>query len=158
MANDRKLSDRDGHSYRLPTEAEWECACRAGTTAQFYFGHTISTNQANYDGNYPYGNSKKGIYRQKTTPVGSFPGNAWGLYDMHGNVWEWCQDWYDENYYKNSPREDPPGPARASLWILRGGSWSYFGRDCRFANRGRDVPGGRGVNLGFRVVEVQSGC
>ena len=80
-------------------------------------GYTISTNQANYDGNYPYGNSKKGIYRQKTTPVGSFPGNAWGLCYMHGNVREWCQDGYDPNYYKNSPREDPPGPAQGARGV-----------------------------------------
>ena len=85
---------KESHKYRLPTEAEWEYACRAGTTSPFYFGETISTEQANYDGNYVYGKGKKGIYRQKTTPVGSFPPNAWGLYDMHGNVYDWCQDWY----------------------------------------------------------------
>ena len=152
----RKLSDQDGHSYRLPTEAEWECACRAGTTAPFYFGHTISTNQANYDGNYPYGNSKKGIYRQKTTPVGSFPGNAWGLYDMHGNVWEWCQDGYDPNYYKNSPREDPPGPAQGSRRVIRGGGWDGDGLDCRSAVRSWSGRDSRGSGLGFRVAAVQS--
>jgi formylglycine-generating enzyme required for sulfatase activity len=89
-----RLGQKDGKRYRLPTEAEWEYACRAGTTTSFYFGETISTDQVNYDGNYPYGKGKKGRYRQMTSAVGSFPPNAWGLYDMHGNVWEWCQDWY----------------------------------------------------------------
>ena len=94
MAFCEALGKKDGKTYRLPTEAEWEYACRAGTTTPFHFGATISANQANYEGNDTYGNGKKGVYRQKTTPVGSFPPNAWGLFDMHGNVWEWCADWY----------------------------------------------------------------
>src|SRR5204862_2044184 len=90
----KKLSEKEGKPYRLPTEAEWEYACRAGTTTPFHFGETISTDQANYDGNHTYGKGSKGVFRQKTTPMGSFPANAWGLRDMHGNAWEWCQDWY----------------------------------------------------------------
>src|ERR1035441_3406412 len=84
----KKLREKDKKIYRLPTEAEWEYSCRAGTKTPFHFGETISTDQANYNGNHIYGNGKKGVYRQKTTPVGSFPANAWGLHDMHGNVWE----------------------------------------------------------------------
>jgi formylglycine-generating enzyme required for sulfatase activity len=88
----QKLNDKTKKNYRLPSEAEWEYACRAGTTTSFYFGETISTDQANYDGNYIFGKGKRGVYRQKTTPVGSFPANKFGLYDLHGNVWEWCED------------------------------------------------------------------
>ena len=92
----KRLSEMDCALYRLPTEAEWEYACRAGTTTPFYFGETISTDQVNYDGGYPYGKGKKGVCRRKTTPVGSFPANAWGLYEMHGNGNEWCQDRYGD--------------------------------------------------------------
>jgi formylglycine-generating enzyme required for sulfatase activity len=90
----KKLRARDKKPYRLPSEAEWEYACRAGTTTPFSFGDTLSTDQANYDGNFIYGNGRKGVNRKKTTPVGSFPANAFGLYDMHGNVSQWCHDWY----------------------------------------------------------------
>ncbi|TAG86585.1 MAG: hypothetical protein EAZ18_25495, partial [Oscillatoriales cyanobacterium] len=94
----RKLTQKTGKSYRLPSEAEWEYACRAGTTTPFYFGDTITPDLVNYDGNYPYGAAPKGLYRQQTTDVGSFPPNSFGLYDMHGNVWEWCSDKYHGNY------------------------------------------------------------
>ena len=90
----KRLSEKEGKKYRLPTEAEWEYACRAGTTTPFHTGETISTSQAHYDGHYVYGNGAKGVYRERTMSVGSFSPNAFGLYDMHGNVWEWCQDWY----------------------------------------------------------------
>jgi formylglycine-generating enzyme required for sulfatase activity len=112
-----------GRVYRLPTEAEWEYACRAGRGTPFWFGDTIRTDQANYDGTYTYGKGgRKGVFRGKTTPVGSFPPNGWGLYDMHGNVWEWCTDGYE--YYTKSPQTDPRGrspPGRGR--VLRGGSW-----------------------------------
>ena len=104
------LSRRGDGEYKLPTEAQWEYACRAGTTTPFYCGETISTDLANYDGDYTYGNGRKGTYRGKTTEVKSFPANAWGLYDMHGNVLEWCSDGYDSDYYENSDKEDPKGP------------------------------------------------
>jgi formylglycine-generating enzyme required for sulfatase activity len=119
-----RLSKLTKQEYRLPSEAEWEYACRAGTTTPFHFGETITTDLANYDGNYTYGNEPKGKYREQTTDVGSFPPNAWGLYDMHGNVWEWCADNWHDNY--------AGAPVDGSAWItggndnyspLRGGSW-----------------------------------
>jgi formylglycine-generating enzyme required for sulfatase activity len=117
----KRLSKKEDEEYRLPTEAEWEYACRAGTTTPFYFGETISTEQANYDGNCVYGKGKKGVYRKKTTPVGSFPPNAWGLYDMHGNVLEWCLDWYGK--YPTGEVVDPQGPPSGENHVLRGGSF-----------------------------------
>jgi uncharacterized protein (TIGR02996 family) len=123
--------DKDKRAYRLATEAEWEYACRAGTTTPFHFGETISTAEANYDGNYRYGSGKKRKYRQKTTPVGTFPANAWGLHDMHGNLWEWCQDWYGD--YPNNDVTDPQGPTSGQWRVLRGGSWNYDPQLCRSA-------------------------
>src|ERR1700681_1013064 len=116
----KKLRKIDKKPYRLPTEAEWEYACRAGTTTPFHFGETISTEQANYKGDVTYGNGKKGVFRQKTTPVGSFPANAWGLHDMHGNVFEWCQDLYAD--YPQKDVVDPQGPNKGNSHVLRGGS------------------------------------
>jgi formylglycine-generating enzyme required for sulfatase activity len=143
--------------YRLPTEAEWEYVYRGGPffkapATAFYFGNSLSPTQANFDGNYPYGGAAKGRYLERPTPVGSYPPNPLGVYDLHGNVWEWCADWYDEDYYKQSSRQDPQGPERGERRVLRGGSWLDYGWYCRSACRGSLVPGGRGVNLGFRVV------
>ena len=145
-----KLSEREGKNYRLPTEAEWECACRAGTTTAFNTGPTISTDEANYDGNYAYAAGRKGVYRKKTMPVGSFKPNAWGIYDMHGNVREWCSDWYGE--YPGGEAVDPSGPESGEQRVLRGGSWGYFPRGCRSAFRIRFSSGFRGFSVGFRVV------
>lgn len=141
-------------TYRLPTEAEWEYACRAGTTTPFHFGQTIATELANYNGNYTYGNSSKGEYREKTTEVALFPPNAFGLYDMHGNVWEWCQDDWHESY--NS------APIDGSAWLnnndnqsgklLRVGSWFNPPRVCRSAYRFRNERGNWLNHIGFRVV------
>src|SRR5262249_11255020 len=114
-----KLSKLEGKVYRLPTEAEWEFACRAGTTTPFATGPTISTDHANFDGTYIYEGGKKGVYRKATTPVGSFPPNAWGLCDMHGNVWEWCSDLYGP--YPDGDITDPIGPATGEDRVLRGG-------------------------------------
>ena len=147
-----KLSEEEGEIYRLPTEAEWEYACRAGTTTPFYTGETISTDQANYDGNFIYGSGTTGIYRKKTIEVGSFPPNAFGLYDMHGNVWEWCQDWYGENYYASSPISNPQGPTSGTERVLRGGSWSHHPWRCRSAFRGGLKPDTREGNYAFRIV------
>jgi formylglycine-generating enzyme required for sulfatase activity len=112
------LSQKTSRAVRLPTEAEWEYACRAGTTTAFHTGETISTDQANYDGDYTYGNGKKGVDRKKTIAVGSFNPNAWGLYDMHGNVWEWCADWYDNKYYANAKKVNPKGPSTGGRRVL----------------------------------------
>ena len=98
-----RLSEKTGRNYRLPSEAEWEYACRAGTTTPFYFGDIITTEVANFNGDYIYNNSPKGVNRDITVDVGIFPANGWGLHDLHGNVWEWCKDdWHDD--YKNAPR------------------------------------------------------
>jgi formylglycine-generating enzyme required for sulfatase activity/serine/threonine protein kinase len=140
--------------YGLPTEAQWEYACRGGArdSTPFHFGRSLSSTQANFNANYPYGDAPKGSYLQKTTSVGSYKPNDFGLYDMHGNVWEWCADWYDSNYYKNSPIQDPKGPENGDRRVLRGGSWYGLGHNCRAAYRGRSGPGSRGYNGGFRVV------
>jgi formylglycine-generating enzyme required for sulfatase activity len=151
-----KLSQMTGKEYRLPAEAEWEYACRAGTTPPFAFGANLSSAQANFNGSYPYGGAAKGVNRQETTPVGSFAPNNFGVYDMHGNVWEWCQDWYHENY--NGAPED--GQAWESVGkqgyrVWRGGSWGVQGYDCRSAVRGfGDSPDFRGSTPGLRVVSV----
>jgi formylglycine-generating enzyme required for sulfatase activity len=148
----KKLSAKTGTVVQLPTEAQWEYACRAGTKAPFNTGETINTDQANFDGNYTYGNGAKGDYRQKTTTVGSFKPNAFGLYDMHGNVCQWCADWFEENYYGRSPKADPTGPADGTLRVLRGGSWNGRPWYCRSALRSGASPGARDGYGGFRVV------
>ncbi|PIE69911.1 MAG: hypothetical protein CSA22_10510 [Deltaproteobacteria bacterium] len=150
----KKLSagSEDGSLYRLPTEAEWEYACRAGTTTPFSFGETISTDQANYNGNVAYGSGKKGDYREKTTQVGTFPPNAWGVFDMHGNVWEWCQDVFGK--YSAYSERNPKGKRFGKYRVLRGGSWRYYPQYCRSADRGRGDASGQGPGIGFRVVRT----
>jgi formylglycine-generating enzyme len=142
-----------GHRYTLPTEAEWEYACRAGTVTPFAFGHNLglSSTQANFDGTRPYGSAEVGPYLERTSKVGSYPANAWGLYDMHGNVWEWCQDWYAEGYDLAS-EVDPTGPVHGSQRVLRGGSWNNSGFICRSARRNKYAPDFRNSNIGFRVA------
>jgi formylglycine-generating enzyme required for sulfatase activity len=141
-----------GRVYRLPTEAEWEYACRAGTKSTFCFGNSISSRQANFDGNFAYGGADKGEFLQKTTPVGSYKPNEFGLFDMHGNVWQWCADWYREEYYKSSPKKNPEGPSSGDYRVMRGGSWLSDGWWLRSANRGKSLPGGREDGVGFRVA------
>jgi formylglycine-generating enzyme required for sulfatase activity len=153
-----RLSRHTKREFRLPSEAEWEYACRAGTTTPFHFGETISTDLANYCGTNEeygaYGRGEKGIYRQETTDVGIFPPNQFGLYDMHGNVWEWCMDDWHSNY-KGAPNE---GSARiknaeiVSSKVLRGGSWFNLPGLCRSAYRFNDSRGNRNVDVGFRIV------
>ncbi len=143
-----------GREYRLPTEAEWEYACRAGTTTPFHFGSALNGRQANHNGNYPYGTREKGPYLRRTTRVGSYSANGFGLYDMHGNVWEWCSDWYDGKYYADSPVDDPQGPASGSDRVSRGGSWQFGARSCRSAYRRRLRPDSQILFLGFRLALV----
>jgi formylglycine-generating enzyme required for sulfatase activity len=152
---------RLGQSYRLPTEAEWEYACRGGhlfnQSVPFYLdqpSQSISSRQANFNGNAPHSGGAKGPFLERTTPVGSYPANALGLIDMHGNVWEWCADWFDPGYYQVSPKRDPSGPPNSSNnnRVLRGGSWLYSGQYLRAAYRGRNEPGNRSDGIGFRVV------
>ncbi len=138
--------------YRLPTEAEWEYACRAGTTTPSPLGEIITTDQANYDGNHPHHKGEVGWYRRQTTPIGSFPPNVWGLFDMPGNVCEWCADWYNKDYYKRSPQEDPQGPKHGQDRVLRGGSWFNYGLCCRAACRVKNAPAARYSFNGFRVL------
>jgi uncharacterized protein (TIGR02996 family) len=146
----RKLHERTGKTFRLPTEAQWEYACRAGTTTAFHNGCTISTEQANYDGNDTYGLGKKGVYRQQTTPVGSFPANAWGLFDMHGNVWEWCSD--SSGPYPQGDLRDHQSINNGDARVLRGGSWDSDPWFCRSAFRRRLAPGIRCFDVGCRLV------
>jgi formylglycine-generating enzyme required for sulfatase activity len=135
---------------RLPTEAQWEYACRAGTTTPFSFGDNITTDQVNYDGNNPYNNGRKGKYRSQTVEVKSLPPNGWGLYQMHGNVWEWCQDWYEKEY-PSQPVTDPQGAVSANR-VLRGGSWISDGRFCRSPSRHHFDRARRSSYCGFRLA------
>jgi formylglycine-generating enzyme required for sulfatase activity len=145
-----KLNQMEGtNKYRLPTEAEWEYACRVETKTPFFTGDCISTDQANYNDNYPAINCPKVKYRAKTVKVGSFQPNAWGLYDMHGNVREWVQDWYGG--YPSNSVHDPKGPDKGKGRVLRGGSWSYFAGYLRSAYRFRSLPVIRFYD-GFRVA------
>jgi len=148
-----RLSQKTGKTYRLPSEAEWEYACRAGTTTPFYFGETITSDLVNCDGNYPYGNAPKGEYRQQTTEVETFPPNGFGLSDMHGNVLEWCADPWHDNYQD--------APTDGSVWttngnneirVIRGGSWHYNPVFCRSAYRFSSFPRETRDDIGFRIV------
>lgn len=147
----RKLNGIVSGGFRLPTEAEWEYACRAGTTKPFNTGSCLNTDQANYNGNYPLSGCSKGEYRKRTIRVGSFAPNAWGLYDMHGNVWEWCEDWYRGDY-PSASATDPVGPSSIPARVIRGGSWWLFAADCRSASRLGHLSSLRKSYLGFRLV------
>jgi formylglycine-generating enzyme required for sulfatase activity len=142
--------NKSANGYRLPTEAEWEYACRAGTTTPFNTGSNIMTGEANYNGNYPYNNNAKGTYREKTSDAGRFWANKWGLYDMHGNVWEWCWDWYGG--YSSNAQSDPRGAVSGADRVVRGGSWFYGGQNLRSAVRDSNTPSNRIGHLGFRLV------
>jgi len=158
----RKLSSipkekEAGRVYRLPTEAEWEYACRAGTTTPFHFGSELNGREANCSGRFPYGTILRGRYLGRPSTVGSYAPNAFGLYDMHGNIWEWCRDWYDEDYYRSSPVDDPQGSSEAADRVVRGGSWRSPAGFCSATFRDWGEPEYRHYNLGFRVAAVPSG-
>ena len=154
MAFCRKVNQMDsnkprGYVYSLPTEAQWEYACRAGTTTATAFGDSLSSREANFDGDYPYGGASKGPGLKRTTAVGSYRPNAWGFYDMHGNVYEWCHDRYGD--YPGGSVTDPFGPSSGTYRVRRGGSWLDIGKLCRSALRFRFSPGFRDDYLGFRL-------
>jgi formylglycine-generating enzyme required for sulfatase activity len=165
----KRLSKRTGQNYSLPSEAQWEYACRAGSDTPFHFGETISPELANYDGTRTYGDGPKGKYRKQTTPVGMFPANAWGLKDMHGNVWEWCLDQWHPSY-EGAPmdgsawvdadikRADVNKDDRFISRLLRGGSWCSHPGGCRSASRYHLQPGIVFLNVGLRVVCLPQGC
>lgn len=134
----------------LPTEAEWEYACRAGTTTPYNTGNDLNTSQANFDENYTYKVNVKEISTNSTKPVGSYAQNKWGLYDMHGNVSEWCKDWYGS--YVKLDQTNPKGPATGTAHIIRGGGWRRNAQFCRSAIRGSFFPARRDDNIGFRLV------
>jgi formylglycine-generating enzyme required for sulfatase activity len=145
-----RLSKATGRTYRLPTEAEWEYACRAGTTTAFAFGETITPEIVNYDGNEPYGSAPKGIYRKRTLPVGSFGvANGFGLYDMHGNAAEWCLDtWHWD--YNNAPTDGSAREGKAETpggWVLRGGGWRWSADGCRSAYRNMTTTNWGGIRV-----------
>ena len=160
----RRLTERErsadrlptGHEYRLPTEAQWEYACRAGRTNATAFGQSLGSTQANFDGNYPFGEGAKGPYLGRTAKVGSYAPNPWRLYDMCGNVGEWCLDWYQDRLPGGSVT-DPTGPAQGSYRVIRGGSWHGYAILCRSAYRSYNYPTGRESVVGFRVVLAPRG-
>jgi uncharacterized protein (TIGR02996 family) len=149
----KEVEQKTGYRFRLPTEAEWECACRAGTTTPFWSGQTLSTNQACHAGNDFRSTDGQSPRWEMTTPVGTFAPNPWGLYDMHGNVWEWCQDYYDPQFYNCTKAQDPvnlhENPHRH---VIRGGSLASDPDQCRSANRYTDDAADHGHYIGFRVV------
>ena len=153
-----QLSHQTGDRYTLPSEAQWEYACRAGTTTAFHFGETITADLVNYNGDYPYGGAPQGENRAHATPVGSFPPNAFGLYDMHGNVWEWCLDEYQPSY-QDAPTDGSSvaadSPPVGSKRVMRGGAWDYVARGCRSAVRCSLDAGIRIAGCGLRVVLVR---
>ena len=141
----KRLNANEGHSrYRLPTEAEWEYAARAGTTSAYFFGDDKNEFLS-------YGWTSVN-FEYQLIPVGTRLPNAWGLYDVYGNVWEWVQDWYGENYYANSPGTDPKGPSSGAFRVFRGGSFNDSAEGCRSAGRYNYSPGYRNVFIGFRLA------
>ena len=134
----------------LPTEAQWEYACRAGTTTPFSWGEQIDSSLVNFNGNYPYSNGSKSEYRERTVAVKELPCNDWGLYQMHGNVWEWCQDWYGK--FSSDSVTEPQGAGSSLGRVLRGGSWLGEGWSCSSARRNRDGSSIRSNSIGFRLA------
>jgi formylglycine-generating enzyme required for sulfatase activity len=157
--NDRYLDKlpevlrKANYSFHLPTEAQWEYACRAKTTSPFHFGDMLNGKQANCDGNYPFGGDEKGPYLRRTEKVGSYELNDWGLYDMHGNVWQWCEDAYDPDFYLKGGDRDPLNAGNfGDPRVLRGGCYNDEAWQCRSARRFRSAPDSRDATVSFRVV------
>ena len=155
-----KLSAREDEkgrkfTYRLPTEAEWEWACRAGTSAPLYYGRDISSHELNFNGIGPLGRGRTGPFLRATFAIGGYRPNAFGLYDMHGNVAEWCSDWHSSDYYRDSPKLDPKGPASGEEKVVRGGGWANSARECRSAARNHFPPNFSSYAIGFRVVLIE---
>ena len=143
--------NRSANGYRLPTEAEWEYAARAGTVTPFNTGENVSADQANYYGTYPYRDGRSQLYREKTVPVTSFSANAWGLFNMHGNVWEWCWDRYGR-YSTEALSDNPTGPEAGRYRVNRGGGYNDFGKHLRSAYRAAHTPENKTFNLGMRLA------
>ena len=141
--------NKEADGYRLPTEAEWEYACRAGTTTAFYTGGALHTDQANFDGMKAYNGVKSG-YKERSTDVKTYDPNPWGLFDMHGNVWEWCWDWYND--YNVGPQYNPDGAKTGVNRVMRGGGWNFYAQYLRSANRGSNLPSYRNYDLGLRLA------
>ncbi len=141
-----------GRVYDLPTEAQWEYACRAGTTTPFHFGNQSNGIEANVEGDDPYGTADEGPYLDRPISVGSYPPNGFGLHDMHGNVQEWCRDWYGWQYYESSPSMDPEGGNKSRYRVVRGGGWADEPSSCRSALRFELAPDRHTINTGFRVI------
>jgi formylglycine-generating enzyme required for sulfatase activity len=151
-----RLNAKDSaYKYRLPSEAEWEYSCRAGTTTIFAFGDGLSSDKANFNGDLPYGGAPKGPYLKEPATIGSYLPNAWGLYDMHGNVSEWCEDFYHDNY-TNAPTDGSANEKRGELdsRVERGGNWGNGATYLRSANRNAGAPGTGLSGTGFRIVGI----
>ncbi|HEX2958463.1 MAG TPA: formylglycine-generating enzyme family protein [Chitinispirillaceae bacterium] len=142
---------------RLPTEAEWEYACRAGTTSRFHYGDVLSGEQANFDSRSPYGGVPASAPKNRVVPVGEYKPNAWGVHDMHGNVAEWCSDWYDAAYYGNSPDTNPQGPKDGKLKVVRGGAWNGAATTLFSGKRFAYNPQIRLPSIGFRCAKDDYG-
>jgi formylglycine-generating enzyme required for sulfatase activity len=141
--------------YRLPSEAEWEFACRAGTTTSFHYGNSSTGYESNLRPGPAQGyGAAHAAALERPTKVGSYQANAWGLFDMHGNVAEWCEDWYDNEYYAKAPAEDPLGPAGGTHRVLRGGSWMVNEANCRSASRFYMIPSEASSFAGFRIART----
>lgn len=141
----------EGHVFRLPTEAEWEYACRSGTQTATAFGNDMNSRQANFDGQHPLGKASKGSFQKRVTPVGFYAANAWGLHDMHGNVWEWCHDFFID--LPQTPQTNPFGPRGGRYRVAKGGGWLYHGWECRSTSRCAMMPGVKyNIGIGFRVA------
>jgi formylglycine-generating enzyme required for sulfatase activity len=160
------LNGRESMRYRLLTEAEWEYACRAGTESATAFGSDLSSREANFDGNYPYNGASNGPYLERTASVGTYRPNAFGLYDLHGNVYEWCEDWYGGKLpggtnptgvflsIQAAGQEQQPRLQAATDRVVRGGCYNFSGKFCRSADRFMSAPGDRFTGGGFRLAAV----